>query len=84
MTDKNQVVCDVCRLDLIYLGHTYSNDVWIMTTTYDDDGEPIKTQDPTSDQVKRDYLVICPDCEGLLFKSWNELVTKLVRQREHT
>jgi len=74
--------CDYCGQLFVKAGHDYSNDIMISTTLYEANGEPRKTMEPTSTvHTDVDYICICPECEGPLFKAWNELADKLLTRR---
>lgn len=61
-----------------------SYDLWILVTTYDEDGETVKTNmDVGTEDVKQDYISIGIDCCGeRAIKEWNEMVQKLVKEQE--
>ena len=71
--------CDYCGQLIVENGHDYTNDILICTTRYHEDGEVHKTMEPTSTlHTDVDYITICPDCEGPMFRAWNELAEKLI------
>ena len=67
--------CDLCKKDLI---NRSSYDLYLSITTYDEEGEPVKTgSEPGIDHgFARDYMVICDrrGCRSVVKTLWNRLV----------
>jgi len=64
-------ICDICKKDV---GDS-STDVWVLTSVYDEVGEPEKTGEE-AEGFGRDYITICQDCTPKLRILWLELLNK--------
>ncbi len=68
----NEPTCEMCNTSL---KGKVSIDIWVLTTTYDETGDFIKTSLPAPDGIKPDYLVIGLECCGHLVPGyWKRLL----------
>lgn len=51
-----------------------SYDVWVAVTTYDADGEVVKTMEEVSPDILTDYIVFCRECLPTLQLSWQSFL----------
>ena len=67
--------CDMCTADLT----TTSTDMWILTSTYMEDGEVRKTGEAVED-VTQDYVTLCPKCTPIARIVWNKMILDLMER----
>ncbi len=67
--------CDVCKNSL---SGRCSYDFYLSMTSYDGDGEPLKTGwEPGEDFTDRDYVTICDreGCQGVAKTLWSRMTS---------
>ena len=71
-----KVVCEVCGQE-VKCAHTY--DLWMLGTTYDSDGDPIKTG--LEVDTPNDYFIVGSECCGKYVKErWEAKMYELMSQ----